>query len=442
MIATSPGSGQELFEKFDELGLTDPVRTASFCFESGFDSIQNDLDAVRMSSPYVFQPLESPFSFLSSTSLSGEGNPCFDQGCRIGRARGLTRFASLYSDVVLIKDPFDRIFHSEDNPGLRLDLFNTLAVLNELGPAIRAGLIAFSPTNIPLSDEGRALYKKFESQVMGDVQGAADLVLEAVTRSIETAVKSTDSYNYLSLTGVDAYIPHEDLDIVPMAGHVEWKKNHLLSEAESKAAVKKWIVDPTVSDLVYSRIINWLLKPTYLTDRPVDFQVLERLGNSGAIAPQQVIPKVNHALPFIDGLDTDTIIRLRQEEGEAFQVYRESVKGLVSNHDLTQQQFQESFRDLVQPELNRIDKAVRSANRLSSSTVRSSLLYGTGLVTIGLSVGSINPEAGAIATALGGVKLGAELFERIGSRVFEPATAFDSDFYFLWKAREHNLAGH
>lgn len=149
-----------------------------------------------------------------------------------------------------------------------------------------------------------------------------------------------------------------------------------------------------------------------------------------------MLSKASHPLPFIDGLDTKTLLKLRKEEGEAFQVYRDRVRTLVEQSSLSALEFKEAFRDLVQPELNQIDKAVASARKMVKREIREKLVFGTGMVTIGLAAGVVTPAVGAIVAAMGGAKFGADLLSNINMLLSEPVKARENDFFFLWKARE------
>jgi hypothetical protein len=68
--------------------------------------------------------------------------------------------------------------------------------------------------------------------------------------------------------------------------------------------------------------------------------------------------------------------------------------------------------------------------------IRDQLVFGSGLVTIGMALGTVSPSVGAITSAVGGAKFGAELLSSGASLLGESPVTRDSDFYFLWKARD------
>lgn len=124
-----PGNGYALFEEIDSLEIwpkdQDQVES-SWISDCEFDVLRKAADALCMASPFRWRPVRNPFSFLANSSLSGAANPCFHPLCRLARAKALGRFAALYADTVLIRDPFEGVLHVEDSDMLRLD-FNVSA---------------------------------------------------------------------------------------------------------------------------------------------------------------------------------------------------------------------------------------------------------------------------------------------------------------------------
>ena len=434
-----PGNGCSLFEEIDSLGLWHEKKVngeSPWISECDFDSFQNVADALCMVSPFILRPVKNPFSFLASSSLSGAGNPCFDPHCCFARAKALGRFAALYADTVLIRDPFGDILHERDSAKLRLEFALKLGVLDLLRPEIEAGVVLFAPTHFPLCEDGIKKFNQVEDAIEERVLSANEQIINHLIEHLEVKVEGTDKYNYLSIRGTENFVPHEGIDVVPINSQSRLKRGQKLSEEEVREAIQTWILDPALIDLQYRHIINWLYDVRYITDRPVDADLLRVMGEKVGLQLNQLNAKASHPLPFIDGLDTKTLLKLRKEEGEAFQVYRDRVRTLVEQSSLSVLEFKEAFRDLVQPELNQIDKAVASVRKMVKREMRKKLIFGTGMVTIGLAAGVVTPEIGAIVAAMGGAKFGSDLLSNINMLLSEPAKARENDFFFLWKARE------
>lgn len=163
-------------------------------------------------------------------------------------------------------------------------------------------------------------------------------------------------------------------------------------------------------------------------------QVLQALNDDSPTTPEVVEPLV-HTVPFLEGMNTELLLKLRAEEGEAFQMYRERVSQAAratSKEDPSRAN--QVFADLVQPELARLDLAVANAKKMATRRVRENLVFGTGLVAIGVGTGLVAPDMQAVLAALGGLKFGSEILEGLNQLVSEPPEVRESDLYFLWRA--------
>jgi hypothetical protein len=437
-----PGNGFSLFEEIHSLGLWHKKKIkgeSPLIMECDFESFQNIADALCMASPFILRPVKNPFSFLASSSLSGAGNPCSDPHCCFARAKALGRFAALYADTVLIRDPFGDILHEKDSAKLRLEFSLKLGILDLLRPEIEAGVVLFAPTHFPLCDDGLKKFNQVEDAIKEGILRANEQIINRLLEHLEVKVEGTDKYNYLSISGTENFVPHEGIDVVPINRRSQLlrsKRRQKLSKDDVREVIQTYILDPALIDLQYRHIINWLYDVRYITDRPVDADLLRAMGENVNLQLNQLSTKASHPLPFIDGLDTKTLLKLREEEGEAFQVYRDRVRTLVEQSTLSDLEFKEAFRDLVQPELNQIDKAVASVRKMVKREMREKLIFGTGMVTIGLAAGAVTPEIGAIVAAMSGAKFGSGLLSNINTLLSEPAKARENDFFYLWKARE------
>jgi hypothetical protein len=138
-------------------------------------------------------------------------------------------------------------------------------------------------------------------------------------------------------------------------------------------------------------------------------------------------------LPFAD------LVRLRRDEGEVFQVYRDAVARVL--REVTPKdgrRVRQAFEDTVLPELNKIDAVVRNAQRKLRRSLTIDLLSGVGAVTIGLFSGILTPAAGALLAGLGGTGFVGKALRDLEALRSEPKESVrDNPYYFLWKARDH-----
>jgi uncharacterized protein (DUF433 family) len=250
-----PGDGVELYEELESWEFFPRPEDAEDdnpgVRECDFESLQEVAERLWMSSPFRWRPFDDPFSFLASSSLSGAGDPCFGLGCRLDRARALSRFAALYANTVLIRDPFEDVLHEEDSDKLRLDFAHTLFVLQLLRPAIEAGVVTFAPTDFSLCPDGLKLFRKVEDEVRRRVFEACSALLDEVVRKLDVRVLDKPDYSYLSIGGTDMYVPHPGIDLVPIDREARWQSGRVPTEEEVRDAVQTWVLDPSVIDLQY-----------------------------------------------------------------------------------------------------------------------------------------------------------------------------------------------
>lgn len=428
-----PGDGHMLFDEIDTWVLQAHQADGSGVMDCDFESLTECAEALWMSSPFRWQPFDAPFSFLASTSLAGAGNPCFDLQCRVERARALGRFSALYADTVLIRDPFEDLLHEEDSLKIRADLLVTLEVLKSLRTEVEAGIIAFAPTDFPFCKHDLAKFREQEDLFWERISAANDLIVDDVFPQVEVHVKQSFDRSIVTLSRLEKFVPKNSIVLNDLFGedHSRRYTRNRLTESEQRDIVQTFVIDPALIDLQFRHTIRWMYNVRYITDRPLDCEFLSLLDDPNRPAA----PNMSHELPYIDGLDTETLLKLRKDEGEAFQVYRDRVKSLVDEGPLDARQFAEAFGDLVRPEINQIDRAVLNAKKMVNRKLREKLVFGTGMVTLGLAAGSVAPDVGAVISAFGGAKFGADLLASLNALSADPPEIRTNDFYFLWKAR-------
>ncbi len=111
------------------------------------------------------------------------------------------------------------------------------------------------------------------------------------------------------------------------------------------------------------------------------------------------------------------------------------MKDFVDGTPVGSRPLKEAFNDLIRPELNKIDSAVKNARSMVKDSIREDLIFGVGAVTIGISIGIVAPEVGAAVSFMGGSNYLLKILKGYNSLLREVPAAKENDFYFLWKAR-------
>src|ERR1043165_3580233 len=126
------------------------------------------LGDLRRAMPYTPSPADSPFNFVANDSLSGRAVPLATREQRLERVTQLARFAALYADMLLIRDPFEdyprgsmaRDLHGTiqqisrglepsdfSNARLRQKLIDDVRLVLFFRPLFSAGLLGFTTSS-------------------------------------------------------------------------------------------------------------------------------------------------------------------------------------------------------------------------------------------------------------------------------------------------------
>jgi hypothetical protein len=389
--------------------------------------------------PYHYQAASSNFVFTANSSMSGGRWPCAHIGCRLERIESLVQFAALYSDKVLIADPFDGIGQTRDNERARLMILDNLSILVKLKPLIEIGIIGVAPSIFPLCAECDASAREGSSDLRRQLEEAvADLAQECTQRLTFSSGRRGDDA-FVVVTGPDDLVENGEhsLHHLPnrIARNIGRDGRHIFYPRERRFIVRNLIVDPIVSDLISQQFIARFLRVSYLSNRRRDVDLLRKI-NKGAerVVSDKMVRALEHSLPVVLGLGPEEIMKLRRRDGEAFQVYRDALdKVLKSASGDKEESVLEAFNDLVRPEINKIEATVASIKKMARSAIRERIIFGSGLITVGLLANIVPTGFGAAASWLGGAAFANDLLREVSKLIKEPAEVRQSDFYFLWK---------
>jgi hypothetical protein len=380
--------------------------------------------------PYVRDSADSRFGFLASSTLSGAPEPCGQIACRLSKADELARFASLYADEVLIRDPFSRYSEDSRKSALRGQLLADLRVLGHLQPLIEAGLVGVAPTSCLLCAEHKAELVREEETLRANLDIAADILVEQYSTQLSFTYERT---GFVGVRGPESLIPHGGQFVGPFQPQVALEKG-VVREAVKEAILYR-MLNPILNDVFLQDHFKNHYQYRYLTDRDIDIAVIDAVGGA-ELTPfnQSLLHGLQHVVPVVGSVDIETLVALRREEGEAFQVYRDALVKLLRDADLsTPTSIREAFEDGIQPELNKINLAASNARKLQKRELKRDVAINGGIVSIGLMLGLLQPAIGVVTAALGGLKTLRDLGAKVSDLMMEPAKVRENSFYFLWR---------
>jgi hypothetical protein len=197
------------------------------------------------------------------------------------------------------------------------------------------------------------------------------------------------------------------------------------------------IVREIMSDLVFQSINAAMYGLSYLTDREIDFDLIEA-ANRMKRRPEAttVLDGFEHALPFVHHVPLKQLVELRMTDGEAFQVYRDSLSRALREYHLNGKSARETFDEVVRPEIHKMDLALKRSRRATWNSARSTAIITTALITVGLVSGLINPSVAAVVAGVGGLHGATSLLKKANSLLLDPQAVERNPFYFLWQAKK------
>jgi hypothetical protein len=389
--------------------------------------------------PYYFGAAQSPFSFISNTPLRGGPRPCIDLKCRLRRVDRLLTFSVLYADHVLIPDPLWDVEEYADTSWMRYNLLADLTIIDSIRPLLDANLIGIAPPDFPLCAHHANEQTRWSKKLRKNLRKAdSALVSKYLT---DTHIRPLDK-EFLIVSRPDALVEHGEIVIRDLSRSLRKKlktrPDYIPTEREVKPILRNIFINNALDDILLHNIYSKLCGYRPLTDREVDFIVLDSINQVRQDDTLQgVIKALEHSVPVVSGIDIRKLLKLRKEESAAFEVYRDSVEKVLREVPRSSpESICEAFDDIVRPQLHQIDAAVATARKLVKRSLRESVIFGTGLVTVGSFSGIFPPDAASLLAWLGGAKYLTDLLVNANKLVSEPSEARKNDFYFLWRVHQ------
>lgn len=387
----------------------------------------------------------APYSFVANGPMGGDSTRCSDPECRLDRIDNTTRFASLYADKVLILDPFEQFVGvTEVTPYLVEEICFTIQLLHTIKPVAEAGLIGLATGNYAFCEEH---YKEFESH-QNDIKAVGNILraqyLNQLSVELCRSAAVEDAWEFI-ISGPEDLIEHgKFFYIIPeppeeLVGRLDEDDRCVLSKEEVSdfgfphLLTKSIVDDLLVQDLYATQGFH------YLTDRDIDFEVVSAVNDPETAKNSDILLSgLSHIVPLIPEVPLSSLAKFRLNEGEAFRVYRDKLVSVIhelqSESVLTESRVKQALEDVIEPELNKMDHVIRENKQLLTGQLQQDIIFGSGMISVGLFTGIFPPNVGEVFAALGGYKFVNSVLDKANSLLKEPKDVRKNSFYFLWKA--------
>jgi hypothetical protein len=471
------GNSSELFEAIRSQGITTKSleRVASWSDQRLF-SLLKELSEKTTEPNNITQ---GPFTFAANDSLSGRSIPFCMGEARVTKVAQLARFAALYADSLLLRDPFEwypgpqtavddagtrtlisrglepRDFSNQD---LRRHLIDDLRLLLFLEPLFASGIAGFSKSAMhwcpscvrAVTDAGNlsALVEKPD-------EIAWQRRIAKLVRHIEKTFLERGT------TLVHQHGDHAHATIFMPEGMFEYNQvqstlnlpPHLVKKATEPIRVSirdarrlclfNDEIDRVIDDISTQNATANRFNCQYITDRAIDLELMDIASNRRVRSfNRAAVDALSHPLAFIDQVPLKRLLMLRKDNGESFLVYRDAVWGVLSSvQGKSSAELREAFDDAIRPELNKIDLTIKNARRQMATSTLIDLTIAFASISIAAFSGLLPAKLGIpkevldVGAALGGWQSAKSLASKIVEIRSTPKEVNESKYAFLWKIR-------
>lgn len=445
-------SFRDFYDYLEDLGMVDPPdavevvdKLPTYHLAKIHNKCQLLIEEAARSAADVRRSL---FNFSASNSVCGSGENCNGVQCRIGEATNLGMFAALYSDTVTVPNFFEhQIKQDLKKPAqlrwLRQTLKGNLTVFLYYKPLILEGVLRINPSQ--LLHCGRCLARLvdgdevFEDEVAQMQNTAERLIRENISLSVQAdgRIKIEDPRHMLGEGQRSHFVRPGKAERRRMLTDKSITDEVIQDIARTRA-------DRVVNDLVLQRLADFTRGTTYLTQRHIDGLLMEAAAKERQERQDATVKlfaeNLQHALPFLDGLEPHDIVNVRKEESPSFGIYRDSITLVLRQLGTSPspRMIDEALHDEINPKILRIDQALKANRTVALRKARAKVVSGAALLTIGQIAqksfpGIIDPAiVGAIT---GGISMAAAAHDAANAKI-PPKETFENDYYFLWKLKQ------
>jgi hypothetical protein len=393
----------------------------------------------------------SIFNFSASSTMSGGTYPCAEVNCRVRNMYELAAFTALYADKVVIPNPFEHIYHRLSS-GFRFDneeqihffveqLIGDIVVMLNFKPLVENKLLTINPQlrcyckdcwkrEIAGQKKIQAFLKKIEPDIIYDLNKNIKFKLDTKKSIIMSGTK-----DYIGMEAIRFAILPKNLKQYIKSIPYTFKSAEI-----KKLGLWQPIISPIFEDLVLQKYSMSLLGTTYLTNRKIEADLIQRLDNNVKVAPKEasLIRGLVQELPFIENAPLELLVRLRKQESESFVVYRESLTKVVKDitNETKAEVFKKMIKEVVSPQLQKLDQIFRNHRDEFNIRGERKVIFSSLLLTAGIFANQIAGIDIKTFLALGGAHKLAEMYGDFSEARTTPQMIKNSDYYFLWKLKK------
>jgi hypothetical protein len=391
-----------------------------------------------------------PFTFFAGASLRASAG-CSETGCRSERIDFLGRYAALYANKVTMPVPLVSPKKLDDAAEARRRLTDAALPILQLRPVISCGIVRPVVMVTRHCEHTLEWVHLVESFLEYLLEEAVQEHLDAFQAEYQLADRSPTGKSTVYLSGPEDFLEHGEqiavFPTVPAWAAKSWRYDHegkTRLPAQKKKAFVARILRTIAEDTAFYLAYGLLDTARLLTNLPGEAFFLDLLTQDECIAASSdAMEGLNHVVPVLAELSLSTLVRIRGEERDSFESYRQAITGIANDvldrhKQLLKREALEMLRSLVEPQLIRIKKDVHYERKRQTNRVVGGLAAVAAAIGIGAYGGfpaiATTAAAGALAVTGGGLlRKAAEVACEHG-----PNLRQQNDLYFLARLEQES----
>jgi hypothetical protein len=393
-------------------------------------------------------PAADTFSFHAGASLRGASG-CGSVECVGNKLQFVGRYAALYASELTFPLTMERPQSHQHISEVRDWLAHDLFALLLLRPLITGKVIVPVVMRSQHCVHEVEIIEQTTEMVHGFSQATAKDLLPEFQLLYQRPDKSPNGLPSIYLNAPKEYIEHGGLarsfdevpEWLPKTGRFD--KNGMM---EVRGPHKKHMVTELFANIAdnmtFYLAYGLKRKARFLSDMRGETEFLEWFNHDEELTAKSLaLRELQHSVPVLLDLPFATILRIRKQEKDAFESYRDTVTTisaniLAANKKVSKKLAHEMFRDAVEPKLRKMKREIKTYQKVRRRQVFGGIAAMAAGVLIGAYAGL--PPLTAVPVAGLGTFVGGRLLAKAAEVACEhgPELRQKNDLYFLLKLTE------
>ncbi len=434
-------------------------------YRSSIDDILNHVISFdKITSTELLQPDKSVFAYSASTGLGAGRLPCIEINCRSRRATEIAQFAGLYSDRVYLFNFFTELQYpipetEDEEVRFYMQFCDDLKILFLLRPLLEAGIIV--PYTPPFYCVHCAVELSFGIDARDSLKEERRKLFKRFRRETEIELERDEFGYHATIAGPEYLIEHaknlmeiNDKRTLKKISRIPGLQDRLQKRDPIRltSLVRKSLnlEDSWINDIlqdIHHAAISQTLRASFLTNREILIETLNRVSADKLTSEKnRIVQKyITSIVPFVEGLSTKSLLKIRNRENEAFLIFRKALNSAISEYlkskdTITESQAKQIYGDIISPRIALLEKRIKENKRDLFKSVTRKIISTAGAITFGLYSGLAPNNFMAIASALGLMKLTKDVLEELMNKSDSGKEIRSDEMYFLWKVKQATKA--